>query len=70
MEAFRDEHEYNVMRYAMIRLACKDTIDERLSEDDGDLANLIVNHLDSDPKTVANTFCKPICAGSKKQEEL
>ena len=43
----------------------------RLSEDDGDLANLIVNNLDSDPKTVAGTFCKPICSASGgKKEEL
>jgi len=63
-----DAHQMKIMRNAMISLACKAAVDNRLSEDDGDLAELLVDHGDRKTgKELAKEFCRPMCDTGKQE---
>ena len=58
----REKHEYDVMRGAVIRAACKRAVDERLDTEEGDLADLFLQERGQDAKALAQLYCKPVCA--------
>ena len=64
-ERSRAKHEYEVMKQAIIRTACKQAIDQRLDTDDGDLSELLLEKRGEDAKVAARAYCAPVCAAGK-----
>ena len=69
-EKSRGKHEYDVMRQAIIRTACKSAIDHRLDTEDGDLSELLLEKIEEPGKNAANTYCQPVCGRQRPSDEL
>jgi len=69
-EKSRGKHEYDVMRQAIIRTACKSAIDHRLDTEDGDLSELLLEKIEEPAKNAANTYCQPVCGRQRPSDEL
>jgi len=66
----RAKHEYDVMRQAIIRTACKSAIDQRLDTEEGDLAELLLEKRQEAAKSVASAYCQPVCRRQGPSDEL
>eukprot|EP00277_Geminigera_cryophila_P002347 CAMPEP_0179426154 /NCGR_PEP_ID=MMETSP0799-20121207/12577_1 /TAXON_ID=46947 /ORGANISM="Geminigera cryophila, Strain CCMP2564" /LENGTH=450 /DNA_ID=CAMNT_0021200867 /DNA_START=50 /DNA_END=1402 /DNA_ORIENTATION=- len=64
-EQSRGKHEYDVVRKAVIRTACKQAIDQRLDTDEGDLSELLLENRKGDAKQAAKLYCTPLCHSNK-----